>query len=192
MRIKEGTVAETLEVRARWAYGEMASDRFGPRYAPHAPQHLLDAVRRGDLFDTIGPQEWPTLSQLLDHARPNEYLHRELLKWPKFRCAYWSASELDSALAIRAFNMPHQAAPFPYKDFYAGLPNTGTNGTVWGFSEPSDPRVQAFRTPDAPQSEPGVAIEFQSQYLLVDGYLRSVVFRRQRDPLLRFAVWVPA
>lgn len=186
MLVPEGTIATTEEVRARWAYGEMASDRFGHMYVPHAPTHLLSSAKQGDAFSTIDQKHWATLSNLLDQARPSEYLHRELLKWSSFQCANWTQAELDGALAIRAFNKL-QGIPLPYADFYERTPDTGPNQTA----ENSDPRVQAFRSPDTPQAQPAVAILFNSRYLLVDGYLRSIIFRRQRDPDLRFAVWVP-
>ena len=51
--------------------------------------------------------------------------------------------------------------------------------------------LQLSRTPDISQSEPAVAVQYNSRYLLVDGDQRSIIFRRQRDPKLRFAVWVP-
>jgi hypothetical protein len=186
MLIPEGTLATTEEVRARWAHGEMTSDRFGQKYVPHVPSHLLASAKRGDAFSTVDRSQWVTLSNLLDRARPGEYLHRDLLKWSKFRCAHWTKEDLDGALAISAFNKQQQR-PLTYVDFYQRTPDTGINQTA----ENSDPRVQAFRTPDTLQAEPAVAILHNSQYLLVDGYLRSIIFRRQRDPDLRFAVWVP-
>lgn len=186
MIVPEGTVATTEEVRARWAFGEMLSDRFGAKYVPHAPAHLLASAQRGEAFSTVDQKHWATLSTLLDKARPAEYLHRDLLTWRRFKCAYWTQADLDGALAIHAFNK-QQGIPLPYAEFFQRTPDTGLNQTA----ENSDPRVQAFRTPDTLQSQPAVAVLCNSRYLLVDGYLRSIIFRRQRDPNLRFAVWVP-
>lgn len=186
MLVPEGTLATSEEVRARWAFGEMLSERFAAKYFPHVPTQLLAAAQQGDAFSTVDRNDWATLSALLDQARPGEYLHRDLLKWTSFECAYWTQADLDCALAIPAFNK-QQGKPLPYADFFQRTPDTGPQQ----MAENSDPRVQAFRTPDSAQQQPAVAVLFNSQYLLVDGYLRSIIFRRQRNPQIRFAVWVP-
>lgn len=184
--VSEGTVATIEEVRARWAFGEISSKRFGNKYVPHAPPDLLASAQRGDDFSAVDQKHWATLSTLLTKARPGEYLHLDLLKWSRFKCAYWTKADLDEALAIRAFNK-QQNRPLPYVDFFQRTPDTGPNETA----ENSDPRIEAFRTPDTLQTQPAVAVLCGSKYLLVDGYLRSIIFRRQRDLSLRFAVWVP-
>jgi hypothetical protein len=187
MLVPEGTKASTQEVRARWAYGEMTSARFGPKYRNHGvKQAILDCAVNHAAFDDVDRSHWPELDRLLGLARPGEYLHGDLNQWSLFKCSHWTKTELENALAIRAFNKPNPD-PLPYIDFYKGLPNTGANQRA----EDSDPRVQAFRTPDYPQAEPAVAQLVNGKNLLVDGYLRSIIFMRQDKPELRFAVWVP-
>lgn len=187
MLVPRGTKATMQEVRARWAYGEISSDRFGPKYRAHSiSKAILDCADNHAAFEDVDPSRWAELDTLLDLARPGEYLHGDLRQWPSFVCSHWTKRDLENAFAIRAFNKPYPY-PLPYIDFYKGLPNTGANQRA----EDSDPRVQAFRTPDYPQAEPGVAQLFQGRHLLVDGYLRSIIFMRQDKPDLRFAVWVP-
>lgn len=187
MLVPEGTKATTQEIRARWAYGEISSDRFGLKYRAHPiSQAILDCADNHAAFEDVDKSHWAELDSLLDRARPNEQLHTLLRQWPSFECARWSKGDFASVLAIPAFNKA-QGRPFPYIDFYNGLPDTGANQRA----EESDPRVQAFRTPDYPQTEPGVAQLLNGQLILVDGYLRSIIFMRQKNPDLRFAVWVP-
>lgn len=191
MLVPEGTKATTQEVRARWAYGEMSSDRFGPKYRAHnISRAILDCADNQAAFEDVDASHWAELDQLLDLARPNEALHTGLRQWQSFECANWTKADFATVLAIPAFNKPHQW-PIPYLDFYNGLPNTGARNGTLGFAEDSDPRVQAFRTPDHPQGEPAVTQLLNGRPMLVDGYLRSIIFMRQDKPQLRFAVWVP-
>ena len=191
--ISKGTKASTQQVRARWAYGEICSPRFGAKYRAQAiSQPILDCANQSAKFDDVDQQYWSELDSLLELARPGEYLHQELKKWQCFECAHWNETDLGACLAIRAFNMPRQTHHLPYMDFYNGKPNTGRAQGAWGFAEDSDPRVQAFRTPDLPQCEPAVAIQHANSFLLVEGYLRSIIFMRQRDLKRKFAVWIPS
>ncbi len=191
MLVPEGTNATTQEVRARWAYGEMSSDRFGPKYRAHSiSKAILDCADNHAVFEDVDKSGWEEWDDLRDLARTGEYLHDSLKQWQSFECAYWSKADFATVLAIPAFNKA-RGRPFPYMDFYNGLPDTGVKQGILGFAEDSDPRVQAFRSPDMPQSQPAVCQLFKGMHLLVDGYLRSIIFMRQAKPDLRFAVWVP-
>lgn len=61
------------------------------------------------------------------------------------------------------------------------------------FPEESDPRVQAdripFNTPFDP--EPITVVGAQSLNILLDGYLRAVLFMRSPDPGETIKVWYP-
>jgi len=145
MLVPEGTNATTQEVRARWAYGEMSSDRFGPKYRAHSiSKAILDCADNHAVFEDVDKSCWAELDDLLDLARPGEYLHDSLKQWQSFECAYWSKADFATVLAIPAFNKA-RGRPFPYMDFYNGLPDTGVKQGILGFAEDSDPRVQAFR-----------------------------------------------
>ena len=193
--MQPGATAARLEVRARWAYGEMCSTRFGAKYLSHKPsQGVLDCVSRGDAFESVAGGLWSELDSLLDLARPNEF-HSHLSVYQTFTCVGWSKTDLNSAYALPAFSMPDKRNPIRYSEFFNGRPNTGawSNGTQWiiGFAEESDPRVAAFRTPDIPQRDPGIAVPYNDSYILFEGYLRSILYMRTLDDQLKFLVWVP-
>jgi hypothetical protein len=62
------------------------------------------------------------------------------------------------------------------------------------FNEKYDPRVQADAIPletEFVQSEPVIVLPYGEFNLLIDGYLRSVLFMRSPNPDARILVWYP-
>jgi len=109
-----------------------------------------------------------------------------------YECQAWTRGQLAQVWALPAYNPPAKKTPVPYYDFYIGAPNTGPGGTA----EDSDARVAAKRIPldlpPPPDEEPVIMISVPGAYILLEGYLRSVLFMRSADLSRRLLVWVPA
>lgn len=91
-------------------------------------------------------------------------------------------------IAIPALS-PKKDRNIPYSEFIKNPPYMMNGKPEW-----SDPRHSADSWPkDKPftQEEPAVAIEHQGKKILLDGYGRSVIFRRHGKDTDRFLVWVP-
>ena len=109
---------------------------------------------------------------------------------PQYICSSWTKGQLAQTWALPAYNPPDKRNPIPYYDFYIGPRNTGPGGSA----EDSDARIAADKiTPPADLSghEPVIVIGRPGAYILLEGYLRSVLFMRDAGPAQRLLVWVP-
>ena len=107
-----------------------------------------------------------------------------------YLCEGWDKQKLMSILAVPAFNPPLKRQVIPYSQFYNGMPNTGPGMTP----EASDPRV-AIASITIPaiyvQDEPVIVISVQGHLILLEGYLRSLLFMKSPDPKAELLAWVP-
>jgi hypothetical protein len=178
------------EAKARWAYSELLSGRFGKGYVGAGPKHIHDAAAAKNPFTTLHPSDHDELVRMLDRGR-DPMLTAMVDSSPMYRSEAWTKGQLAHAWALPAFNPPAKRSTIPYYDFYTGRPNTGPAGTA----EESDPRVAArnipYGTPFNQHHEPVIVIGDPGKYVLLEGYLRSIIFMRSSDPSHRLLVWVP-
>lgn len=98
----------------------------------------------------------------------------ELNKADVYECQAWTKDQLGRTYTIVGM-APDRNSSIPFLAFIA-CPR---------FNEPSDPRVQADRIPletSFVQTEPVIVLPSGTMNILIDGYLRSVLFMRSPDP----------
>ncbi len=187
---KIGAQITAHEAKARWAYSELLSDRFGKNYVGVGPAHIHDRANAKNPFSTLMQADHDELVKMLGRGRDPTLTPNVDLS-PTYRCEAWTKGQLAHAWALPAFNTPSKQRPMPYYDFYTGRPNTGPGG----LAEDSDPRVAAravpYGTPFNQQHEPVIVIGQPGEYVLLEGYLRSIIFMRSSDASHRLLVWVP-
>ena len=184
-----GVHATAHEVKARWAYHELISDRFGKQYIGAGPKHIHDMAAAKDPFSVLMPADHDELIKMLE--RRDVALASRVDSSPTYRCEAWTKGQLAHAWALPVFDAPAKKNLVPYFDFYIGTPNTGPGGTV----EDNDPRVVArsipHGTPFDQAHEPVVIVGKQANYVLLKGYLRSILFMRAGHLSQRLLAWVP-
>jgi hypothetical protein len=188
--VKVGAQITAHEAKARWAYSELLSSRFGKNYVGVGAKHIYDAAAAKNPFSTLLPADHDELAKMLDRGR-DPALTAMVDSSPLYRSEAWTKGQLAHTWALPAFNPPAKRSAIPYYDFYTGRPNTGPAGTA----EDSDPRVAAraipYGTPFNQSHEPVIVIGEPGKYVLLEGYLRSIIFMRSSDPSHRLLVWVP-
>ena len=173
----EGTRIERWELKARWAFGEFRAARWMAGYASLSPKK----IREGVAFSELDRDELSHLEWMVDRFRAN--YARELNVADMFECRAWTKEQLGR-IYTTVIMAPNRKANIPFLSYIA-CPR---------FDEQSDPRVQADKIPfDTPfvQMEPVIVLPYGAIQIMIDGYLRSVLFMRGREPDARILVWVP-
>jgi hypothetical protein len=182
-----GQVATVRELKARWAYSEQTSSRASSVYRQHRLDGLDEMAARGVDFDLLQPGQKRRLAELLHLARIG--LPDIVDRHQGYMLQLWSEGRLCQASTISHFNTPAQKYFMPYFDFLHWARDIGPNGT----EDPADPRIVADSVPvGAPSTSPWGAIavaEFPN--VIVDGYLRSILFMRDAPRTATLPVWVP-
>lgn len=185
----KGRVATPVEVKARWAYSELTSHRFGRNYVGRGPQRLHDMAASGQPFSNLQIEDWPELVVMLVAGRNPQFVG-QVDSSPSYVCEGWDQNRLLSARALSLFNPGGNRLPISYRDFYAGQPLVAADGQP----DASDPRaaIASIVIPqEYSQDEPVIVIDDGDHYLLLEGYLRSLLFMRSLDRTAELLVWVP-
>lgn len=171
-------MATVDEMKSRWVYSELGSPRWGEAYAQlrgHTP--LLEKATLHVPFSSLTADE---RELLLDYA-PNSSrrgLMARLSNHPAYHLEQWGKDKMRATHTIHAYGS------VPYEEFLSGHPSAGEHG--------NDAREAAKKLPYYPGTwEAGVAVGKRGEYLLLDGYTRSVVFMKEAPPDAKFAMWVP-
>ena len=180
-----GTIATAQEVKARWAYSEMSSERFGKNYIGQTPAHLNKLSTSHASFSQVSQQDWPILVALIEiHGRNKVFVDNiDVHGAPQFICAAWDVLDLLNCWTLPTFGR------VPYPAFLSRPPSTVAAGGV----DDADPRYRAQGIPFDPkfiQSEPAIVIR-PGLEMLLEGYLRSILWLRCNDPNMPFLVWLP-
>ena len=187
---KIGAQITAHEAKARWAYSELLSGRFGKNYVGIGPNHIYDAAAAKNPFSTLPQSDHDELVKMLERGR-DPALTAMVDSSAMYRSEAWTKGQLVHTWALPMFNTPAKQRPIPYYDFYSGRPNTGPAG----IAEDSDPRVAArnipYGTPFDQNHEPVIVVGKPGEYVLLQGYLRSIIFMRSSDPSHRLLAWVP-
>lgn len=184
MDLVPGQKASNLEIMARWAYSELFSSRLGADFQRLFGDFSVVATG-GPPFETLERGHHELLAGTLRISRG--VLLVEVERHHGFVLQLWSKGRLCQCNALQFFNTPARARPMPFYDFLNWARNTGPDGKP----DPNDPRTVAdtiplgsFKITEAP-----IAVgEFPN--MLIDGYLRSVVFMRDAPADAMLPVWV--
>jgi hypothetical protein len=184
-----GTFATSVEVKARWAYSEIASLRFGHKYVGLGAEHLRGLALAGAPFSDVDPSDWSILVSMAEQARNKEMIESiDAFGAPSFKCESWSVEDLLNVQTLPLFGH------FPYSVFLTKNPCAVLRNGIPAFDE-ADPRVVAWSIdPTQPfeQVEPVIIIRVQGRPLLLDGYLRSLLWFRRNEPAKPLLAWLPA
>jgi hypothetical protein len=183
-----GTVVSDRVLRARWAYGELRSDRFRKRYVGRGPSHLLDNAAQGIPFEQLSPQDVTVLAQMVVRVRGRPFACH--VDGSTYRCEAWTREQLLQVMALPVINPPERKTCIAYRRFLSAPPTS----TAGGRPQATDPRF-VIRTIPAEQrfeqQEPVIVVRRGRHLILLEGYLRSLHFLRSNDPNDRLLVWVP-
>jgi hypothetical protein len=182
----EGQTATAREIKARWAFSEVLSDRFGGPYSTVLAQPLYNQVAGGCNFSDIQESHWDNLIQGLNTARNAGFTENIDAHGPSgYVCVEWSIEDLMNAKVI-----PNFGRGLCYREFLTMFPMSQPTGAL----DLSDPRFKAWGTPvkAAPfvQTEPLISIKVGSDHMLIEGYKRSILW--VRSPAKPLLMWVPA
>lgn len=185
-----GQIASAAEVKARWAYAEMRSSRFRRYFEAGAYTNLLEKAAAGIPFCRLSADEQARLIPALHVAKTEAYISSVDQASNTYECKGWTEGDLMNSWALSLFNRPEKRVCIPYRDFYHGHPGADPAVDL----DDGDPRVAVLTVPpeaDYRQLEPVIVIGKPGEYILLEGYLRSILFMRSRDKSKRLLAWVP-
>lgn len=189
MAVTIGTTATSTEVKARWAYAEISSARFGKGYAGHGPAYLHALARGGTPFSAVDPRDWPHLVDMAHHGRNKDFVDNvDSCGSPTYRCDGWQMTDLLGTLVLPTFGR------VPYPTFLTKNPSIVLKSGMPVFDD-ADPRVVAWSIdPNLPfdQVEPIIIIKVDNgRPMILEGYLRSLLWLRMNDPSRPLLAWLP-
>jgi hypothetical protein len=180
----KGKTATAREIKARWAYSEVLSDRFGGPYGAVLERPLFDRIKGGCHFCEIEESQWDLLIQGLTAARNAQFSASIDRFGPNgYVCAEWSVDDLMNSRVL-----PHFGVGLLYREFLTLLPISVPPGTI----DAADPRLRIWMTPLQPafaQNEPLISIRIGAELMLVEGYKRSLLWLR--SPTKPLLIWQP-
>jgi len=180
-------MASSTELRARWAYAEFKSSRFGQFYRNNDSTELGELADRQVDFDQLPARLRLRLVEL--HALNRREFGDIVDAHHTYVLDIWSKGRLCQASTMVHFGGGSQRTYIPYLDFLHGERLVSPDGAP----DANDPRTEADSVPQDPTRgipEWGCIAVNDFPNVLIDGYLRSVLFMRDapRDALL--PVWV--
>jgi len=178
--------ATAREVKARWAFSEVRSDRFGGPYRAVLAQPLYNQVTEGCDFSDIQQSYWDNLIQGLNAARGARFTGIiDAFGLNGYVCMEWSVEDLMNAKVIPRFGQD-----LCYREFLTMCPMSQLTGAL----DLNDPRIKAWGTPvkaaSFVQNEPLISIKTGADHMLIEGYTRSILWVRSPGKSLR--MWVSA
>ena len=165
------------QLKARWAFAEIGAERWRAKYATFP----LEKIRKNISVADLNSKEIAHLAWIAESSRQN--LVPELNKVEVYECQAWTKDKFGRACTIMGM-APDRNSNIPFLSFIA-CPR---------FNESSDPRVQADRIPfETPfvQTEPIIVLPYGAINIVIEGYLRGVLFMRSPNPDAEILVWFP-
>jgi hypothetical protein len=150
--------------------------------------HLQEKAAAGIPFSDLHEGDWNQLVRMLSVGHNENYV-MSIDICDRYVCKAWTKDRLAQVWAVSDFN-PLEKRCIPYMVFYESPPNTGPDGSP----QDDDPRVAARAIPhDLPfdQKEPVIVVRMDGFDILLEGYLRSILFMRSNDPAAVLLVWAP-
>lgn len=179
-----GEVTTAYIVKARWAFAELCSPRFGKFYAGSGPQHLFDAAAAGAPFSSLTPADHDQLVQMLDVGR-NPQFASNVASSPLYYCASLTRGQVAQLWALPLFGPPPNHPAIPFMDFFLDTYGSGNTAAE------SDPRLSPSSTALTADHEPVIVIRASQRHFLLEGYGRAIAFMRANDRNDRLRAWCP-
>ena len=181
----QNTMITTEEVKARWAYSEISSSRLGKRFKNLLPAGIVDNQSQGLPFEQLPDEDRHALIRALKTVRPAAFVNVvETLGTGHFELATWTIAQLVGCVTLPDFGGVR------YFQFLARPYNSEQADEI----QPDlDPRREALRIAfdkDFKVKFPLIAVRSGQHDVLLDGYLRSILWLR--NPIEPLPVWVPA
>ena len=185
MGITADKVVSLHRMKAWWAFSEISSPRFALTYQQDLRVPALYARIRSVTFECLSPFEVDTLAQLYESIRGCS-LNHYIAEIREFVIEEWSAEQLGQVYAMSELDASGQGR---YQPFAAYAASPCPTPTEW-----FDPRVAAeklswsttFRAHD-----PLIVGIYRGLRVLIDGYVRGLVFMKTASPGERVAVLAP-
>jgi hypothetical protein len=180
----KGQTATAREIKARWAFSEVLSDRFGGPYRNVLAPPLYQQVTGGCNFSDIQQSGWDNLIEGLTAARGPKFTGIiDAFGLSGYVCMEWSVEDLMNVKVIPKFG-----DGLCYREFLTTCPMSQQTGAL----DLGDPRFKAWGTPVRAacfvQKEPLISIRTGSDHMLIEGYTRSILW--VRSPGKSLLMWV--
>ena len=171
-----------------WAYSELRSSRFAALYRRRFPDaaDLIDKAASGVGFDSLPADEVERLTGYVGVFRPLARALDASSVGHTFVCESWDKKRLEQALTLPAMTDSARCVPFWRFVRSAPKPDQGT-----AFLDPRNTANQLDDNNPFVQHEPVIAVLHRGRPLLIDGYLRSILFYRHGRADQRLSAWVP-
>jgi hypothetical protein len=175
-------IVSAENVRARWAYSELLSDR--PYDDPSLQELKKKALERVP-FEDLSAEERGLLAQAWYPVRGVPTFIHGFAGITTFQLADWSKEQLATSYAI------------PYFAHEIGAYETPVTFKQWIEAEPIRPvepghaRYAASGSAPSTQGEPLIVGRLSRLPTLLDGYHRAVRFWKRGEPNATLAVYVP-
>ena len=177
----EPVVVSAEDVRARWAYTELLSDR--PYDDPSLEELKKKALERVP-FEDLNSEEHGLLAQAWYRVRGVPTFIHGFAGIITFQLADWSREQLAASYVIPYF--AHEVGaqePITFKEWIEAEPIR--------LIEPGHARYATSGAPRATQVEPLIVGRLAGLPTLLDGYHRAVRFWKRAAPTATLLVYVP-
>lgn len=177
----KGKIISARELRARWAYSELNSSRFAEGYKRHLSPSILQSAKDRVPFDHVRQDEWPDLALALAKQRGDLIRLMDRVAAGRFTLSHWSPTRLLNCVTLPIFGTVQ------FLRFLAMPPLVDAAGQ----NLRSDPRYASTQIPYRKEfvvAEPIIALNAGVYSVLLDGYLRSILWLR--NPQRPIPVWV--
>jgi hypothetical protein len=174
-------VVSAEEVRARWAYSELLSDR--PYDDPSVQELKKKALERVP-FEDLNAEEYGVLAQAWYRVRGVPTFIHGFAGITSFQLADWSREQLAASYVIPYF--AHEVGdqePITFEQWIEAEPIRSL--------EPGHARYAASGAPRSAQGEPLLVGRLAGLPTLLDGYHRAVRFWKRAAPTATLLVYVP-
>lgn len=182
--IPESADISADELKARWAYSELRSSRQSHNYSAVLSPSIRNMAKQSQPFEIVGRAHWGELIAALHRVRGTKFADTvQRCSEGRYRREFWTPSALLSCRTLPEYNW------VPFFSFLAQPICRDADGKA----RRDDPRT-ASNTIQADvafnPAEAAIAVRVGGQLVLIDGYLRAIVWLRH--PENPFPVWTPA
>ncbi len=177
-------VASASEIKARWAFSEIASSRYSNSLVRYLPQQIVEHARAGMPFEELSSEDLDILVTAQRQSRPAEFVdYVDRFGAPQYELINWTIRDLLNSITVPTLGTMQYFR-------WLAMPSEMDPGTQKYLC---DPRPTASRIPFDETFRVGeglIAVRLNGHDLLIDGYLRSLLWLRNTSYPL--PVWVPA
>lgn len=180
---RPGDTIEPTRLRARWAYAELTSNRFGSSFQTLVSQGIWSKAVKRVPFSDLDEREVDCLVAALNIHPDRGGMACALDQHKEFQCVEWTASQLLQTVTVPGLGwLPLTSLACPSTEEEQSLRNKVDNGSPSGEPfEQSEPIIVVCGAPWA---------ETKGSRLLLEGTSRSLWFLSKCGPCDRILVWL--